>query len=48
MNLSAYVLKSYQQNSNAIVCWGHGYFMKDARGTGSKGAYYYNIALLFC
>ena len=25
----------------------HGYFMKDARGTDSKGAYNYNIALLF-
>ena len=34
MSPSAYVLKSYHQNSNAIVwfvCCGHGYFMNDTR-----------------
>ena len=45
-----YLLKSYHQNSNAIVyfvCWGHGYFMNDTWGVDSNGAYNYTMALLF-
>ena len=50
MKLVAYLLKSYHQNSNAIVlfvCWGHGYFMNATWGVDSNGAYNYTMALLF-
>jgi hypothetical protein len=43
MKLFANSLKSYHQNSNAIASFigGHGYFINDARGADSHGAYMY-------
>ena len=48
MNLSAHILKSYHQNSNAIVyfvCWGHGYFMNDTWVSDSQGDIIINIII---
>ena len=50
MNLSAYVLKSNHQNSNAIVsflCWVARLLHDGRQGGDSEGADNYKIALLF-